>query len=90
MDWSISKIIRIETKASGISTNNLRALLSLYKIRDSGRADELVELARASRQPSWWSKFKGDISPQYLQFIEYDQAASVVRNYDPLLLPGLL
>ena len=90
MDWSLSKIIRIETGAVGISTNDLKALLSLYKIHDSERTDELVELARASRQSSWWSKYRGDISPQYLQFIEYEEAASVLRTYEPLVLPGLL
>src|SRR6266567_978976 len=90
MDWSLSKIIRIETGAVGISTNDLRALLSLYKIHDPERTGELVELARASRQSSWWSKYRGDISPPYLQFIEYEEAASVLRAYEPLLLPGLL
>jgi transcriptional regulator with XRE-family HTH domain len=89
MDWSLSKIIRIETGAVGISTNDLRALLSLYEIHDQARTDELVELARASRQTSWWSTYRGDISPQYLQYIEYEEAASILRTYEPLLLPGL-
>ena len=88
MEWSLSKIIRIETGAVGISTNDLRALLSLYKIQD--RMGELVELARASRQLSWWSKYRGAISPRLLQFIEYEEAASVLRTYEPLVLPGLL
>jgi transcriptional regulator with XRE-family HTH domain len=90
MDWSLSKIIRIETGAVGISTNDLRALLSLYGIDNADRTNELIELARASRQPSWWSRYKGDISPQYLQYIEYEESASTLRMYDPLLLPGLL
>jgi hypothetical protein len=90
MDWSISKIIRIETGAVGISTNDLRALLQLYGIEDRERTDELIELARASRQSSWWSKYREDISPQFLQFIEYEEAASVLRVYEPLLIPGLL
>lgn len=90
MDWSLSKIIRIETGAVGISTNDLRALLQLYGIQDPERTDELIELARASRQSSWWSKYRGEISPQFLQFLEYEEAASVLRAYEPLLIPGLL
>lgn len=90
MDWSLSKVIRIETGAVGISTNDLRALLSLYAVHDATRIDELITLARASRQPSWLSKYRGDITPQYLQYIEYEEAASFLRMYDPLLLPGLL
>jgi hypothetical protein len=90
MDWHPSKIIRIETGAVGVTTNDLRALLGLYKIHDSARTNELIELARASRQSSWSSKYKGRISSQFLQFIEYEEAASILRNYEPLLVPGLL
>jgi hypothetical protein len=89
MDWSVSKVIRIETGAVSITTNDLKALLSLYEIRNSERVDQLVELARASRQSSWWSKYRGDVLPPFFQFLEYEEAASVVRAYDPLLLPGL-
>jgi Domain of unknown function (DUF5753) len=90
MDWSLSKIIRIETGAVGVSTNDLRALLALYKVHDPGRTNELVELARASRQSSWSSKYRGDISSQFMQYIEYEEAASILRIYEPLLVPGLL
>jgi len=90
MDWSLSKVIRIESGAVGISTNDLKALLEFYGIHDEERADELIDLARASRQSSWWSKYRNDISPQFLQFLEYEEAASVLRDYEPLLIPGLL
>jgi hypothetical protein len=90
MDWSLSKIIRIETGAVGVSTNDLRALLGLYQMLDSARTDELVELARASRQTSWWGKYRKDISPPYLQFIEYEASVSILRAYEPLVLPGLI
>jgi len=89
MDWSLSKVIRIESGAVSISTNDLRALLNLYEIGDRDRVDALVELARASRQASWWSRYRTDISAPYLQYIEYEEAASVLRMYEPLLVPGL-
>ncbi len=90
MDWSLSKVIRIENGAVSISTNDLRVLLSLYQIHDRSRVDDLVELGRASRQPSWWGKHRGVVSPQYLQYIEYEEAATVLRSYQSILLPGLL
>ena len=90
MDWSLSKIIRIETGAVGVSTNDLRALLNLYNIHDPHRTNELIELAKASRLQSWWSKYREVISPQYFQLIGYVEAASVLRTYEPLLVPGLL
>ena len=89
MDWSLSKIIRIETGAVGISTNDLRALLNLYQISDADRIAELIELARASRQTSWSARYRGSISPQYLQLIEYKEATSLLRSYEPLVVTGL-
>jgi hypothetical protein len=89
MEWSLSKVIRIESGAVGVSANDLRALLDLYGITDRDQVGELLELARASRQGSWWSRYRADISAAYLQYIEYEEAASVLRMYEPLLLPGL-
>ena len=90
MDWSLSKIIRIETGSVGISTNDLTALLRLYHFVDAARIRELVALAREARQQSWWSKYRGSVPPAFFQFIEYEAAASFIREYQPLLIPGLL
>jgi transcriptional regulator with XRE-family HTH domain len=89
MEWSLSKVIRIESGAVGISANDLRALLSLYRVTDRSLTEELLDLARASRQRTRWSGYRAEISPRYLQYIEYEQAASLLCIYEPLLLPGL-
>jgi transcriptional regulator with XRE-family HTH domain len=90
MDWSLSKIIRIEMGSVGISTNDLAALLRLYRVRDPQRVKELKELARASRQRTWWSKYRSILEPTYFQYIEYETSASTIRSYHTLVMPGLL
>lgn len=90
MDWSLSKIIRIENGSVSISTNDLKALLRHYQIVDADRTGELVALARAARERSWWSVYRDVASPRLLQFIEYEAAAVITRNFEPLLIPGLL
>lgn len=89
MDWSLSKLIRIENGSVGISTNDLKVLLGHYGIVADDRVEELVALARAARERSWWSTYK-DAPPRLLQFIEYEAAAMITRNFEPLLIPGLL
>jgi transcriptional regulator with XRE-family HTH domain len=90
MDWSLSKLIRIENGSVGISTNDLKMLLNHYGITDDNRVDELVALAKAAKERSWWSVY-GDIAPpRLIQFIEYESAAIVRRSFEPLLIPGLL
>lgn len=90
MDWSLSKLIRIENGTVGISTNDLKAMLAHYKITDEARTAELLALSRASRERSWWSTYR-DVAPgRLLQLIEYEAASFIVRSFQPLLIPGLL
>ncbi|PZS29295.1 MAG: hypothetical protein DLM61_13155 [Pseudonocardiales bacterium] len=49
MEWSPSKMLRIETGAVGISTTDLRALLTHYNIKDKQQIEELVDVARVVR-----------------------------------------
>ena len=89
MDWSASKLIRIETGAVNISTNDLRALMSHYGA-DQARIDNLVEVARAAREQPRWSLYRDVAEPEYIAFLGYESSASVIRNFEPLLVPGLL
>jgi transcriptional regulator with XRE-family HTH domain len=90
MDWSLSKIIRIEAGSVGISTNDLKALLQHYKITDADTIEMLVALARGARERSWWSGYGDVASQRLLQYIEYEAAAYTMRNFQPLVVPGLL
>jgi transcriptional regulator with XRE-family HTH domain len=90
MDWSLSKLIRIENGSVNISTNDLKVLLGYYGIVDDDRVEELIALAKAARERSWWSAYSSVASPQFLQFIEYQAAAMITRNFESLLIPGLL
>ncbi|NLT54663.1 MAG: helix-turn-helix domain-containing protein [Actinomycetales bacterium] len=90
MDWSLSKLIRIETGAVSITTNDLRALLGHYGINDPIRVENLIEVARSSRERSWWSVYRDIASPEYIAFLGYESSASIIRSFQPLLVPGLL
>ncbi len=93
-DWSLSKVIRIEAGSVGISTSDLKALLSLYGIDDPHRADGLVALAKAAKKRGWESEYRefltNENQRELLQLIGYEGAATFVRNFETLLVPGLL
>jgi transcriptional regulator with XRE-family HTH domain len=90
MEWSLSKLVRIEAGTVRISTNDLRALLAFYGVRDQDEVDELLDLARAARQRMWWTTYRGTLGPAYLQFIGFVAEASTIRYFHPTLVPGLL
>jgi transcriptional regulator with XRE-family HTH domain len=90
LEMSLSKIIRVEAGTVGISANDLRALLGLYHVDDPTEVDNLLTLARAGRERPWQSAYRDVVSPQLLQFIDFEAAALIIRNFQPLMIPGLL
>lgn len=89
MDWSLSKLIRIESGVVSISTTDLRVLAVHYGIADDQRrAMELM--ARSARQRSNWSAYRDVVSPTFLEYLAHESSASVIRSFEPLLVPGLL
>lgn len=90
LDWSPSKVIRIETGAVIISTSDLMALLPHYGITDRKRIDTLVEVARASRKQAWWDEYRPYYDQQFLTFLGYEASTIRLRAFQALLVPGLL
>jgi transcriptional regulator with XRE-family HTH domain len=94
MDWSLSKLIRIEAGQVSISTNDLKAILTLYEVTEAKEISELLELARVSRQRPWWSGYKDRyedrLAPHVFSYIGLEAETSSMRTFDPLLVPGLL
>ncbi len=89
MDWSLSKLIRIEAGTVSISTTDLKALLDHYGVAAGDRREELVQLARQSRERMWWSRLKDDVSPALLTYIGFEAEASQISYYGTVFLPGL-
>src|SRR5262249_46742935 len=50
----------------------------------------LVGLARAAREAPRWSIYKDVASAEYISFLGYESSASVIRNFEPLVVPGLV
>ncbi|MEV4138565.1 Scr1 family TA system antitoxin-like transcriptional regulator [Dactylosporangium sp. NPDC049742] len=84
LEWSISKVMRIESGAVGLSETDLRAMLQLYGVTDAVEVEETAAVGRAARQrstlpqhfPAGWAKL-----------LEREDIAGRVWLYDPLLVP---
>jgi transcriptional regulator with XRE-family HTH domain len=89
LDWSPSKVIRIESGQVAISTTDLKALLAEYGVNDRAVVADLVDLAKNSKKQPW-SQYK-DVLPQETQeYFGLESSASIIRQCEPLLVPGLL
>ena len=89
LDWSPSKVLRIENGAVSVSTTDLRALLGYYGIKDEARIEELIKTAHLARRQSW-AAYRDVLSPGYVSYLGYESAASMMLNFQPLMIPGLL
>ncbi|MEU5958661.1 helix-turn-helix transcriptional regulator [Streptomyces sp. NPDC047525] len=90
LDWSLSKIMRIEQGTVSLSVTDLRALLQQYGVTDQELGAELEAAARGSKGPSWWSAYHDVIGPQFSQYLGYESAAASIRTYNPIIVPGFL
>ncbi|MEV0396003.1 helix-turn-helix domain-containing protein [Polymorphospora rubra] len=90
MDWSLSKLIRIEAGSVSISTNDLKALLGHYRMTDPEQVAELVELARVARRRTWWSQYKDILPAPFVAYIGLELEASRISFFESSGIPGLL
>jgi transcriptional regulator with XRE-family HTH domain len=89
LEWSPSKVIRIESGQVGISVTDLRAIAGLYGVGSGPDLEALTELARGGkRQP--FAEYRDVLSPETIRYFGYEASASLIRIMHPLVVPGLV
>ncbi|MFI7153838.1 helix-turn-helix domain-containing protein [Nonomuraea sp. NPDC050022] len=88
-NWHATKLSRMETGRRGASTADVRTLLKLYKVPET-EAEALLTLAREARERGWWEAYRDVLPPRHSTYIGLEADAASVRNYESLLVPGLL
>jgi transcriptional regulator with XRE-family HTH domain len=94
MEWSLSKVIRIENGDVSIAPNDLKPLLAFLGVKDRARVNALVADARISRtrqHVSWWQQpvFR-ELSDPLRRYIEYEAVATEIRSFYIRYFPGPL
>jgi hypothetical protein len=90
LEWSLSKLIRVETGTVGVSVTDLRAMLHLYGINDPQAVADLEGAARGSKGASWWAQYRDVLSDSFAAYLGFETAASSLRCYQPIVVPGHL
>ncbi|MEV6925901.1 helix-turn-helix transcriptional regulator [Dactylosporangium sp. NPDC051485] len=94
MEWSLSKVMRIESGEVTISKNDLRPLLAYLGIKDRKIVEDLLEATAAARQrKQWWDdkRYQGALlTPAMRQLISFEAEASSIRSFAPTTFPGWL
>lgn len=89
LGMSASKISRIETGARGLSVGDVSALLGHYEVPESQRA-QILDQVRKSTERGWWESQGLGLPERWQALVNYESRAVRVRNYEALVVPGLL
>jgi transcriptional regulator with XRE-family HTH domain len=90
LEWSASKLIRIERGTVGISITDLKALLLHYDVTDAEEVDRMVEMARASKKAAWWQEYREVLPQDFVTFIGLEASAVRIKQFHGMVIPGLL
>lgn len=89
IEVTASTLRRIEQGKVGIKGPALNALLNEYGVDDPELRGTLLSMAREGKQRGWWAKYS-DLPQVYRQYIGLESAADEMRNFETIVVPGLL
>ncbi|WP_406354112.1 helix-turn-helix domain-containing protein [Streptomyces sp. NBC_01635] len=89
LDWSGSKVNRMETGSGRVQPSDIDALCRFYDTSDELR-EFLKSLAREAKTRGWWQVHGAGVPEWFNIYIGLEQDASVLRQYQCELLPGLM
>ncbi|MFI5838676.1 helix-turn-helix domain-containing protein [Catenuloplanes sp. NPDC051500] len=92
MEWSISKVMRIESGEVTVSVNDTRSLLTYLGVTDSDEVSRLVQSARDARKREWWdeARYREHVPPALRRLIQFETEARAIHYFYPMIIPGPL
>ena len=90
LEWSSSKLIRVEGGRSSITKVDLDALLGQYGLTSESQRERLQTLNRGARAVGWWNAYRNDVPLAYLDYVGYEAGAAFIRQFQGTAVPGLL
>ncbi len=87
MEWSASKVSRIETGQSRAQTGDVRDLLDAYGVTDHETVEALVQLAREARRRGWWTRYSDVLGSG--TFVGLEAEATTINTFESMFIPGL-
>jgi Domain of unknown function (DUF5753)/Helix-turn-helix domain len=87
---SHAKISRMELGRVGLRDRDVADLLTLYGVTDEQERRAFLTLVRRANVPGWWHQYSDIVASWFEIYLGLEQASSVIRTYQPQLVPGLL
>ncbi|MEU5958189.1 helix-turn-helix transcriptional regulator [Streptomyces sp. NPDC047525] len=82
-------IRRLENAEVRLKIPYVDLLLRAYNV-DGGSVDEFLDLAKQANEPGWWNRYRDVLPDWFSAYVSLEDAASLIRAYEPHYAPGLL
>jgi len=91
LEWSRSKVNRIEAGEVRVSATDLAALVRLFEVTDAEAVSQMALDARASRRASKWDApmFRDHLTPAMRQLLDFEEDAAEIRMFHPTVFPAI-
>lgn len=89
VDASDTKISRMESGKRSVATEDVAALLAVYRVTGKRRS-ELLRLAREADRRGWWQRHRPDFPERQRTLISLENRAVTITNFEGMNIPGLL
>ncbi|MEV5128539.1 helix-turn-helix transcriptional regulator [Streptomyces decoyicus] len=89
LDWSGSKVNRMETGQGRVQPSDVDALCRFYNTTDE-LCELLKSLAKHSKMRGWWHAYGSAVPTWFSVYVGLEQAACSLRTYEAEFVPGLL
>jgi transcriptional regulator with XRE-family HTH domain len=90
MERSLSSLSKIETGRNLVRVRDLRIILDTYGLADDELRESLLALLRDAGKRGWWQRHGDLLTPASQDFLSLEADAAAARNFETLLIPGLL
>lgn len=87
---SQARISRIESGHATPRVIEVRLLLEAYGVTNPEVRAKLEDLAKRSKNRGWWLEHAEHLRSDYLDHIALEDDATYIRQWQPVLVPGLL
>ncbi|MEU9834317.1 helix-turn-helix transcriptional regulator [Streptosporangium sp. NPDC048047] len=89
LKWSAAKVSRIENAKTLAKEADVQALANVYEVEGDLR-ETLIGLRRDAESKGWWERYAASLPDDYTTLIGLEAEATVARNWEPQVMPGLL
>ncbi|MFG2000447.1 helix-turn-helix domain-containing protein [Spirillospora sp. NPDC048911] len=89
LQWSTSKISRLEKAQVTPHEKDVRALLVLYRVPEDQQV-HLLALSRDAAKKGWWEEHFEGLPEQVTTHLGLEAEAASVWTWQPIVVPGLL